>query len=102
MSKFGFDNKDKIDLPIPPKSKSKASSATIQEVAEAGKSLGFVSREASSSKPARRRGRQQTEPQDKMLVTGPKRVIDAFKDYCDREGSASYCAGLENLLKEIQ
>ena len=100
MSKFGFDSEDKIDLPIPQKNKTKASTATIQKVAKAGQNLGFVSRETSPTKSVRRRGRRQTQTQDKILVTGPKQIIDAFKEYCDREESPSYCAGLGELLSK--
>lgn len=74
----------------------------LQEAAEGGADLGFVSREPSKKRSAsnqanRRTGRRQTEPQDKFLVTGPKRVLDAFKARCD-EQNVPYWRMLEELM----
>jgi hypothetical protein len=75
----------------------------LSKAAEVGQDLGFVSREPISyarvSKPKPRRvGRRQTEPQDKFLVTGPKRILDEFKIQCDKAGGVTYWQMIEILM----
>ena len=84
MSKYGFDGG--IDLPKPSESsrtRPKAEPGSVEKAVEAGKSLGFVSRDASTRlKP----GPKRREPQDKVSIPGPKRVVDKFRAFCrDRD-----------------
>jgi len=66
---------------------------------QAGAELGFVSREISSR---RKPGPRRTEPQDKITVTGPKRVLDRLKAYSDAIGGVSYCEAIEALLDGVE
>ena len=101
---FGDDDTDSGNEPtkIPLKSNRKTvAPEKLQEAAQSGADLGFVSREPKKRptvKPTpRRAGRRQTEPQDKFLVTGPKRVLDVFKARCDEHG-VPYWRMLEELM----
>jgi len=89
---YGF-NDDKVTLPTP--AKRQPESGNIEEALKAGKDLGFVDR---STNTKRKPGRRQTEPQDKITLTGPKRILEQFQALCDRE-DATYWQGLEILLK---
>ncbi|MEO1110292.1 MAG: hypothetical protein AAFX90_20460 [Pseudomonadota bacterium] len=107
MGNYGFGDDDDTDsgsepTKIPLKSNRKTvAPEKLQEAAEGGADLGFVSREpkkpSAAKKPPRRAGRRQTEAQDKFLVTGPKRVLDAFKARCD-EQNVPYWRMLEELM----
>lgn len=96
--KYGFSGGG-IELPKPkPKSKPKPrpEAEQVEQAVEAGNELGFVSREPSRrAKP----GPKRTEPQDKVTVPGPKRVIDAFRNYC-RSDDLTLWQGLERLLED--
>lgn len=102
MGDYGFGE----DQPEEPKIQLKSTRRAVapeklQEAAESGAGLGFVSREPKKritpKTVPRRRGRRQTEPQDKFLVTGPKRVLDEFKARCDEQG-VPYWQMLEKLM----
>lgn len=97
MSKYGFSGG--IELPKPPKSskaRPKVEPGSVEKAVEAGKFLGFVSREASTRlKP----GPKRKEPQDKVSIPGPKRVVDDFRAFC-RERNLTLWQGLELLLSE--
>ena len=99
MSKYGFDGG--IDLPKPSKSsktRPKAEPGSVEKAVEAGKSLGFVSRDASTRlKP----GPKRREPQDKVSIPGPKRVVDKFRAFC-QDRDLTLWQGLELLLSEKQ
>ncbi len=102
MSKFGFDDDADLDtvisLPRPAANKPKKSSKrAVEQAGEAGKQLGFVSREGQG---ARRPGRRQTEPQGRILLTGPERILERFRRYCEINDSRAYWMGLETLLDE--
>ena len=107
MGKYGFSDDVEpaapqlISLPKPKPKADKPAPALVADAVRAGESLGFVSREPrkKAEAPARRPGRQRTEPQAKLLVTGPERVIDAFRAYCEREDIASYWQAIERLLE---
>lgn len=61
-----------------------------------GKALGFVSRQ---TKPSRRKpGPKRLEPQGKITVTGPQRVIDALQARSEAMGDAPYWQVIEELL----
>ena len=96
MGKFGFgdDGGDEIKLPPPKKTSKgskKAAKTEVENAVRAGEQLGFVNR----TQPRRRK----PEPQDKLLVTGPKSVIDRYREYCDETSASSYWRALDELLK---
>lgn len=97
MSKYGFGGGIELPQPSPPaKTRSKASTASVDRAVEAGKSLGFVSREGRTKlKP----GPKRKEAQDKVSIPGPKRVINEFRAFC-RERDITLWQGLELLLSE--
>lgn len=99
MSKYGFGGG--IDLPKPSdssKTRPKVEPGSVEKAVEAGKSLGFVSREASTRlKP----GPKRKEPQDKVSIPGPKRVVDNFRAFC-RDRDLTLWQGLELLLSDKQ
>ncbi|WP_424930701.1 hypothetical protein [Amaricoccus tamworthensis] len=99
MSKYGFGGG--IELPKPSessKTRPKVEPGSVEKAVEAGKSLGFVSREGSTRlKP----GPKRKEPQDKVSIPGPKRVVDEFRAFC-RERDLTLWQGLELLLSEKQ
>lgn len=99
MSKYGFAEEDTpaISLPKPKASAPRPPAELVSEAAKVGESLGFVSREPRKDQP-RRGGRRRVEPQDKVLITGPARVITAFRAYCDAN-DLHYWTALEQLLE---
>lgn len=110
MSKYGFADDDLPEEPAPatislPKPKKKAADKpapeALREAVRAGEALGFVSREPDAKPAARRPGRRKAaEPTDQLNIFGPVRVIQAFRDYCDREGLQNYWTGIERLLQQ--
>ncbi len=66
----------------------------LARVKQAGQELGFVSRDTTAR---RKPGPKRKEAQDRLTVTGPKRVIDRLKAYSDGAG-LSYCEAIEALL----
>ena len=97
MSKYGFGGSIELPKPSKPsKIRPKVEPGSVEKAVEAGKSLGFVSREASTRlKP----GPKRQEPQDKVSIPGPKRVVDDFRTFC-RERNLTLWQGLELLLSE--
>jgi len=97
MSKYGFGGG--IELPKQrdsSKSRPKIEPSNIEKAVQAGSELGFVSREPSSRlKP----GPKRTEPQDKVSIPGPKRVIDDFRNFC-RSENVTLWQGLERLMTD--
>lgn len=67
----------------------------IKQAVEAGTALGFVSREPATK---RKPGPKRSEPQDKVSIPGPKRVIDQFRSFCT-EQNVTLWEGLELLLQ---
>ena len=95
--KYGFGGG--IELPkMPQKRKSKkerVDDTLITGAVEAGASLGFVDRDPSKRlKP----GPKRKEPQDKVSIPGPKRIIDEFRSFCVLRDLTLW-QGLELLLK---
>lgn len=96
MSKYGFGGG--IELPETSRMRPKIETDAVEKAVEAGKSLGFVSREASMRlKP----GPKRKEPQGKVSIPGPRRVVDNFRAFC-REHDLTLWEGLELLLSEKQ
>lgn len=99
MSKYGFTEEEPpaISLPKPKASAPPPPAELVNEAAKVGEKLGFVSREPRKDQP-RRGGRKRVEPQDQLLITGPARVISAFRAYCDAN-ELHYWTALEQLLE---
>lgn len=99
MSKYGFGSG--IDLPRPsgsPEARPKTEPDSVERAVEAGKSLGFVNREGVTRlKP----GPKRKEPQGKVSIPGPKRIIYEFRAFC-QERNLTLWQGLELLLSEKQ
>jgi hypothetical protein len=99
MTKYGFGGG--IDLPKTTettKPRPKAEARNVEKAVQAGTELGFVSREPSTRlKPGPRR----TEPQDKVSIPGPKRIVDEFRAFC-RARNLTLWQGLEYLLEREQ
>jgi hypothetical protein len=97
MSKYGFGTEAGIELPkadISAKQRPKVETESVEKAVQAGSELGFVSREPSVRlKP----GPKRTEPQDKVSIPGPKRVVDDFRNFC-RSHNMTLWQGLEYLL----
>jgi len=97
MSKYGFGAGGGIELPranTSTKQRSKVETEIVEKAVQAGSELGFVSREPSTRlKP----GPKRTEPQDKVSIPGPKRVVDDFRNFC-RSHNMTLWQGLEYLL----
>ncbi|MDH7803769.1 hypothetical protein P3T31_003830 [Rhizobium sp. AN70] len=95
---YGFDKPlDTVKLPQPsvPTKQAETAHVDIAAIAQAGNNLGFKSREATMR---RKPGPRRTEQQDKITVTGPKRIIDQLKAHCDAMGGISYCEAIAALL----
>lgn len=106
--KYGF---DRIELPpaVPERRPPRPTPETLDQAVQAGRSLGFVARDPAveggpdvpkeTAPPVRRKpGPKRREPQDKLSIPGPKRVIDAFRGYCAEEDLTLW-QGLERLLE---
>ena len=95
--KYGFSGG--IDLPKTtpdPKLRPKVDGSSLSEAVKAGVDLGFVSREPTTRlKP----GPKRKEPQDKVSIPGPKRVVDDFRAFCSSRNLTLW-QGLELLLEE--
>ncbi|MBB3988500.1 hypothetical protein GGQ68_004857 [Sagittula marina] len=95
--KYGFSGG--IDLPKTtpkPKPRPKVDGDSLSEAVKAGADLGFVSREPSTRlKP----GPKRKEPQDKVSIPGPKRVVDDFRAFCSARNLTLW-QGLELLLSQ--
>ena len=94
--KYGFG--DGIELPetTAPRPRPKVDQATLSEAVKAGNALGFVSREPSGRL---RPGPKRKEPQDKVSIPGPKRVIDDYRAFCIAR-ELTLWQGLELLLSQ--
>lgn len=94
--KYGFGGG--IELPpVPKKTKPTPKPAeNLTKAVKAGAKLGFVDRDP---KPRTRPGPKRKEPQDKISIPGPKRVVDDFRTFC-QEHDYTLWQGLEHLLNK--
>ena len=98
--KYGFDAPNEVvKLPQPTQQRVLAPSPDMSRVLQAGAELGFVSREAAPMR--RKTGPKRTEPQDKITIAGPKRVIDRLKAHCERLG-VPYHEAIDALLEQAE
>ena len=96
--KYGFGGG--IDLPkveVAPR-RAPLDQSALSEAVQAGKSLGFVDREPTTTA-KRRPGPKRIEAQDKVSIPGPKRVIDDFRSFCTDQ-NVTLWQGLELLLEQ--
>lgn len=102
---YGFDQKNPeagsgesttIKLPPMKDDHPKADADIIKaQLDNIGKAHGFVTRDAISK---RKTGPKRTEPQGKLTLTGPTRVLDDLQAYCDELGGVPYWKAIETLL----
>ncbi|WP_417839426.1 hypothetical protein [Tritonibacter scottomollicae] len=103
---FGSDGLKKVELKS---SRKPVKADELEKAVKTGEELGFVDRAPTKSKPTSSvsavetstsgRRRRVSEPQGKVLVTGPERVLQQFRDLCDDRG-LPYWKVLEELLGE--
>lgn len=94
-SKYGFGAGIVLPKNEAPKPREMPDQSILKDAIEAGTALGFVSREPVAK---RKPGPKRTEPQDKISIPGPKRVIDEFRVYCTAQ-NVSLWEGLNLLLQ---
>jgi hypothetical protein len=97
-SKYGFGGGIQLlkQEPTPPRSRQGA--PDLSNALKAGSDLGFVNREPSTR---RKPGPKRTEPQDKVSIPGPKRIIDRYRAFCVQRNLTLW-QGLEHLLDEVE
>lgn len=97
-SKYGFGGGIQLPKqePTPPRPRQEA--PDLSRAIKAGNDLGFVNREPSTR---RKPGPKRTEPQDKVSIPGPKRIIDRYRAYCTNHNLTLW-QGLEALLDEAE
>ena len=95
--KYGFGGGIELPETTPDlKSRPKVDQIALSEAVKAGSGLGFVDREPSTRlKP----GPKRKEPQDKVSIPGPKRVVDDFRAFCIGRDLTLW-QGLELLLSQ--
>lgn len=94
-SKYGFGGGIELPKAEPAKPRVVPDQNAIKDAVAAGSSLGFVSREPAIK---RKPGPKRSEPQDKVSIPGPKRVIDEFRAFCT-EQNVTLWEGLDMLLR---
>lgn len=95
MSRYGFGTGG-IALPeTPAPARERIDPETLGQAVEAGRELGFAPREP---EPRRKPGPKRREPQVKMSIAGPKRVLDPFRAYCDARELTQW-EGIERLMR---
>ena len=100
MSRFGFEEKP-LELPeLKTAVERNPDGKLIAEVARAGRDLGFVPRDSKpSAGKAPRARRRRREKRSNILIHGPERVLDRFRDFADAE-DLSYWEAIERLLDQ--
>ena len=98
MTDYGFNEDDSTPPPLK-KTKSTLKQLDVESAVAEGEQLGFVARPmgSRSHKRSRRNGRRQVEPQGKLLVTGPERVLDQLREIAAKDG-VPYWVVIEDLL----
>lgn len=106
MSKYGFC--DGTELPAvklskPKRKKPKSEPEVVAKISQASEELDFkrrsVGQNKTSDRQPRKPGPKPTELQDKLTISGPKRIFDEFRDYCDEQELQALWQGLEVLLE---
>lgn len=94
--KYGFGGGIQLPKQQATPARRKVAPALVDQAVEAGEKLGFVDREPMAR---RKPGPKRKEPQDKVSIPGPKRVIDAYRAFCTEENLTLW-QGLERLLAD--
>ncbi len=102
MSKYGFGEEEiaPIALPKARRQSSRPEPEAVRASVEEGRALGFVPREGApepAARAGRKPGRRKGEPKTQILISGPTRVLDAFRDYCEAE-EVAYWEAIERWL----
>jgi hypothetical protein len=95
VTRFGFEDTAARLVKLKSTGEPKPDTKKLAELAEAGRDLGFVPREARAPKTRRRK----REKRSNILIHGPERVLVRFRDYADRE-DLSYWEAIERLLEQ--
>lgn len=94
-----------IKSTIPKKSalfSKKKPAVSIEETDQVAKNLGFSSRESAQGHTTRRKpGRKRVEPQSRVLVSGPERVLERFKAQSEANG-ITYWEYIEMLMGTVE
>ena len=94
MSNYGLDEDDDFTPPQLPKRATKAAKDVVQTAIKAGNDIGFVPRSVPEKKDRRFLNK---EPQGKILVTGPERVLDKLRAM-SIQNNVPYWKVIEDLL----
>lgn len=79
MTDYGFNNDEEFIAPkLPKKKQNNLPKEIVAEAVEEGASLGFVKRGGGVTSKTRRDINR--EPQGKILVTGPERIMDRLRE----------------------
>lgn len=97
-SKYGFGGGIQLPKQEPAPRRPRQDAPDLSKAIKAGNDLGFVNREPSMR---RKPGPKRTEPQDKVSIPGPKRIIDRYRAYCT-DHNLTLWQGLEALLDEAE
>lgn len=111
MSGFGFDKARKMENRTAVSAKELAKRIkpiSVNDDAEekaiaAGEKVGFVERnkrELTEDRPKGRR-RREIEPQGRLLITGPERILEEFREFTDAHGHKAYWNAIEALMSSF-
>lgn len=100
MSNYGFEDEDDFVPPRLPKRQNRAPKSAIQTAVKAGNDMGFVPRESATRKAVEVKDRRSInrEPQGKILITGPERVLEKLRKI-SIDTNEPYWRVLEKLIK---
>ena len=93
-SKYGFSGGIELPETPSPTKRTAVDNTALTQAVQAGNDLGFVDREPVAR---RKPGPKRKEPQDKVSIPGPKRVIDNYRAFCT-DRNLTLWQGLELLL----
>jgi hypothetical protein len=94
--KYGFSGGLELPDTAPSQRRTPLDPEALSGAIKAGESLGFMDRTPGVK---RKPGPRRTEPQDKVSIPGPKRVIDQFRMFCGDQDLTLW-QGLERLLDQ--
>lgn len=97
-SKYGFGGGIQLPKQEPTPPRPRQETPDLSKAIKAGNDLGFVNRDPSTR---RKPGPKRTEPQDKVSIPGPKRIIDRYRAYCT-DHNLTLWQGLEALLDDSE
>jgi hypothetical protein len=99
MSNYGFDDNEDFTPPPLPKRKTSVDKVNIKTAVKAGNDMGFVPRDLPPVQKTEGRDRRSLnkEPQGKILITGPERVLGKLRDMSIKRNEP-YWKVIESLL----